>query len=241
MAKKALYTHLVIDDNELSSQTTSLEMDTGVDSADSTTFQATAAQFTMLNPTPKMSVKGLLTTVGDGNMEKEFYDRIGTQTTTVAGLFGTDTAACPAYVIPSAGAEGLKYNAPAAGLLELEGSFVGSNMYRGLRILHTTISATGAQTGVDFAAAGSAGGKAWLFVTAKTGTITGADIDIESDSDSGFGTAASEGTFTFSALGAFEISLSGTIGRYIRANVTDLGGATDFDVVIIVAVSGVTY
>jgi len=240
VATKALDTHILVDEHQLSNQSTGLTVESSVDSEDSTTFQATGAEFTMKLPSPKISMKGFFTGVGASYLENELQSRIGTQTTIVAGLLATATAACPAYVIPSAAADAMKVDAPVAGLITIDGGFVGSRMYRGIRIAHLTISATGAQTGVDLGAAGSAGGNVFMFITSITGTATNADIDIESDSDSGFGTAAVEATHTFSAVGATQVSMSGTIGRYIRLNVTDLGGATDFDVVAIACVDGVT-
>jgi hypothetical protein len=240
MTAKALDTHILIDEFEVSRQSTGLTVESSVDSEDSTTFQATAAEFTLKLPSPKLSLKGLMTGIGSSYLENELQSRIGTQTTIVAGLLGTATAACPGYCIPSSAADNMKIDSPVAGLISIEGGFIGSRMYRGIRIFHNTISAVGAQTGVDLGASGSAGGNVFMFVTAISGTATNADIDIESDSDSGFGSAATEATHTFSAVGATQVSMSGTIGRYVRLNCTDLGGATSFDVVAICCVDGVT-
>lgn len=240
MPSKAIDTHVLIDEFEVSRQATSLTIETNADAEDSTTFQATGAEFTINVPSPKISLAGFFTGVGSSYLENELQSRIGSQSSTVAGLLGTATAACPGYVIPSSSPENMQIDAPVAGLITIEGGFVGSRMYRGIRIAHLTISAIGAQTGVDLGAAGSAGGNVFMFVTAITGTATNADIDIESDSSAGFGTAATEATHTFSAVGATQVSMSGTIGRYVRLNVTDLGGATDFDVVAIACVDGVT-
>ena len=240
MATKAIDTHVLINEFEMSAQSTGLTIESAVDSLDSTTFQDTAAEFTLALPSPKISVNGLFTGIGASYLEDELQSLIGTQTSIVAGLLGTATAACPGYVIPSSSPEVMKVDAPVAGLITIESAFTGSSMFRGIRIAHLTISATGAQTGVDLGAAGAAGGNVFMFVTAITGTATNADIDIESDSSAGFGTAAVEATHTFSAVGATQVSMSGTIGRYVRLNVTDLGGATDFAVVAIACVDGVT-
>jgi hypothetical protein len=78
-----------------------------------------------------------------------------------------------------------------------------------------------------------------LFVTTITGSATNADIDVESSATQA-GVYASEGTLTFSAVGAYAIDLTGTVNRWVRINTTDLGGATSFAVIVAVAVDGVT-
>jgi len=74
-----------------------------------------------------------------------------------------------------------------------------------------------------------------------TGGATDAIILLESDDNTDFTSAATEATFTFSAVGANEEALSGTIDRYIRLNCTDMGTADSFVVVCIACVSGITY
>jgi len=73
------------------------------------------------------------------------------------------------------------------------------------------------------------------------GTATNAAIKVQSDSASNFSGVADEATFTFSAVGAYQATLSGTVGRYVRANVTSLGGADDLTFLMIVALAGVSY
>jgi len=127
------------------------------------------------------------------------------------------------------------------GVIEFKGGWpAGSGLKRGLRLYSGTISATGGVTHIDLGAAGSAGGWVWLFVTGITGTATGADITVQSDTSSGFGTAATEGTFTFSDVGGYQVTMTGTVNRYVRLNCTDLGGATSITVGAVIAVPGVT-
>ena len=63
-----------------------------------------------------------------------------------------------------------------------------------------------------------------MHVSAIGGTATSATIDVESSIDNL--SFASEGTFTFSAVGGFTLALSGTVNRYLRINLTSMGGAT---------------
>jgi hypothetical protein len=93
---------------------------------------------------------------------------------------------------------------------------------------------------IDIGAAGSAGGFAYLFVTTETGSGTNGTIDIESSATEA-GTYASEGTFTFSAVGVTAVTMTGTVNRWLRLNCTALGGATSWTVSCIACVSGVTY
>lgn len=136
----------------------------------------------------------------------------------------------------------MTYNNATDTLITLAGKWVASNnFYAGLWINdNETVDATGATTEYDFGAATSNGGKAYLLVHSITGTATSATIDVESSATSGSG-HASEGTFTFSAVGVYPLSLSGTVNRYIQANVTDLGGADDITISILVCLADITY
>lgn len=177
-----------------------------------------------------------------GGLEEAIYSRLGSSEGYVAVLLGTNTVGCATYVLPRNGAQNLQVQAPVKNVITVQGAWgAGTGVVRGRRVFSGTINATGAKPGVDFTAAGTAGGHAYLFVQAIAGTATDAEIDVESDTDSGFGTAASEGTFTFSAVGVYAIALSGTVNRHIRINTTSLGGATSFDVYAVVAIDGVTY
>ncbi|WP_230685363.1 hypothetical protein, partial [Streptococcus pneumoniae] len=84
-------------------------------------------------------------------------------------------------------------------LITANGSwFDGTGIKRGLQVYRGTISATGTTTYIDTGAVGSAGGYAWIWITAVTGTATNATILIQSDDNTGFSSPATEATFTFS-------------------------------------------
>lgn len=179
------------------------------------------------------------------NLEYELNTRLGSSSTIrLAVIAGTGQTTPVAYVLNSTWNQQLKYKAVTEGLLEIDGNWpVGSEkMVRGYVVVSaTTVSATGAIANIDFGAGGTAGGKAFLQVQTITGSATNATIKVQSDTDSGFATVADEGTFTFSAVGMYQIDLSGTVDRYVRLNCTSKGGATSFLVIGIVALSGVTY
>lgn len=194
---------------------------------------------------PAIEHRGYYNGPDAGDIEYELHARLAAANDVyVAVVLGTAGAAPVAYVLPSTFNQQLRLDAPIENLLSVNGNWPGGTerIYRGLQVaLGETEDATGAVGGVDFGAAGAAGGRAWLFVTGITGTATDATIDIESDSDSGYGTAASEGTATFSDVGVYPVTLSGTVNRYVRANITDLGGADDVSFILIAALSGVSY
>lgn len=242
-AIKSTYCRLLVNEFDFSGVSNSLEVALQSDRQDVTCFQDTAKVFLNLGGAGTIAQKGYLSDVIAGEFEKEIQESIANvESLYVAALFGTATAACPAYVARATNTEGMKIAAPVEGVLTLEGSwFEGSGIKRGLRAYTGTISATGAQTHIDLGAAGAAGGYAWLFVQAITGSAEDAVITVESDDNTGFSSAATEATFTFSAVGGNEQAMSGAIDRYVRLNCTDLGGATNFTVVLIVAVSGITY
>ena len=246
MATKAKYTRLLVDAFDFSTVSNSLEVAFTAEKVDVTTFQASGKEFLIMGAEGAITQQGYLTGAGAGYFEQEIYESIAnTEALTVAAMFGTDTAACPAYVAPGVNTEGLTIEAPVAGVITVAGNWgSGSGILRGLRVWTGTFSATGAQTVpgyIDLGAQGTAGGKAWLFVQVIDGSATSATITLESDDNTSFTSAATEGTFTFSAVGVQTMTLSGTVDRYVRLNCTDLGGATSFVVVAIAAVSGVTY
>lgn len=200
-----------------------------------------------LPPAASIEHNGYYTGPAAGTIDTTLRTYLASTTGVHVGvIFDTDATTPFGYVQDLAYNSRYNGNAQTGQLLTLAGNWPtltgsGNQMVRGYQAFGGTISGTGAQTGIDFGSAGSAGGRAYVFVTAITGTATSATIDIESDTDVGFGTAASEGTATFSAVGCQEVTLSGTVNRYVRLNCTSLGGATDFTVYAIVALSGVTY
>lgn len=239
------YTKIWVDEFDLSSQNNSLDMSIAIDALDGTAFQDTAAVMYAGMPTGKISQKGYFTGKTAGMNEDVLYDRFGTATSTVAALFGTATTGCPAYVSRTTGTEKMMISTTPNALMTISGDWVnGGSIVRGMRIWEGTFSATGAQTSpgyIDVGAVGSAGGFAYLFVQTITGSATNATITVESDDNTSFTSAATEGTFTFSAVGVRTMTLSGTVDRYIRINCTSKGGATSFVVGAIVCVAGVTY
>lgn len=246
MATKSTYTRLLVNEFDFSTVSNQLDVSFTLDKQDVTTFQASGKQFLVMGSEGTITQSGYLTGSAAGYFEAEIATAIANaESLTVAALFGTDTAACPAYVAPNCNADGLTIQAPADGVITVGGQWgSGTGIVRGLRVWSGTFSATGAQTTpdyIDLGAAGSAGGLAWLFVQAIDGTATNADVVLQSDDNTDFSSAATEATFTFSAVGVQSATLSGAVDRYLRLNCTDLGGATSFVVVCIAAVDGVTY
>lgn len=239
------YTKIWIDEFDLSSQNNSLEVSMTIPDLDATAFQDTGTVSVAGIPTGMITQAGYFTGKTTGLNEDVLYDRFNVATTTVAALFGTATSACPAYVSRTTGTETISIKTTPTGIMTIDGQWAkGGGLIRGLRVWEGTFSATGAQTSpgyIDVGAVGSAGGFAYLFVRTITGTATSATITVESDDNTSFTSAATEGTFTFSAVGVQTMTLSGTVDRYIRLNCTSKGGATNFTVGCIAAISGITY
>lgn len=246
MATKATYTRLLVNQWDFSTVSNRLSVVLTAEKQDVTTFQADGKQFHVMGADGSIAQKGYLTGVAANSFEAEIATAIANSTAmTVAALFGTNVVGCPAYVAANCDPSELGIESPVDSVIALNGGWGGGNgVRRGLRVWSGTFSATGAQTSpgyVDLGAIGAAGGKAWLFVQAITGTATNATVTLESDDNTSFTSAATEGTFTFSAVGVQEMTLSGTVDRYVRLNCTSKGGATSFVVVAVAAVSGVTY
>lgn len=240
-AIKGTLARLLVDKFDFSTDTAGLTMTAGNTEGDSTTLQATAMTAEPILPNMKIEHNGYITGVSSaGTLENELNSRLGVAGSYIATLFGTDVAACPAYVLDGTFGANMKMAAPAAGLMTLDGAWgEGRGGHRGYRVFSGVISATGSQTPIDIGAAGSNGGEAYLFVQAITGSATNAVIKIQSATTSG-GTYADEATFTFSAAGGFKQLMTGTVNEFLKLNCTSLGGATDFTVVLIACVKGVT-
>ena len=244
-ARKAILSRLLVNQWDFSSVSNVLEVSIESGREDTTTFQASAKEFTVTDTTGTISQQGYFQNAAANEFEQEIAESVAnSESLYVAALFGTDTTACPAYVARATNTSSLKIAAPVAGVMTLAGEwFHGSGIVRGLRAYSGAVSATGPLAYIDIGAAGTAGGQAWLFVQSKTGTITNATFTIQSDTVNTFASAQTECTFTVTgaSLGGYEQAMTGTVNRYIRLNCTSMGGGTAFTVVAVVAVSGVTY
>lgn len=248
MAIKGIYTRLLVGTNgagwawDFSAQSNKLETSLTSQAVEDTTFQATARTYIVLQPQGEITQQGYVTDVGAGYIEEALTDAIANaKRLYVASLYGTATAGCAAYVSQQTDVSAMKISAPVDGLITFNGSWgAGTGITRGKRIATATASTTGVQASIDFGAAGSTGGWAWLWVTAIDGTAEDATFDIESSATQG-GTYASEGTFTLSATGCYRVTMTGTVNRWLRLNCTALGGATSITVTACAAVAGVSY
>jgi len=243
-AVSARYTRILVDQFDFSGDSNRVIMAGTVATLDTTGFQAVTSTSIPGNlQGASIQHGGYYAGADAGELEYELKQRLGSATPAyIAALFGTNQAACPAYVCDTSWGQQLTVDAPIDGLITLSGNWpAGGGMKRGLRIQAgaSTLSGTGGGTAYDFGAAGAAGGTGYLFVQTITGTATGATIDIESSATEG-GTYASEGTFTFSAVGVQTLTMSGVVNQWLRINTTSLGGATSFAVVCIACVAGVT-
>lgn len=239
MPHNSQYTHFYIDQFVFSGDSNGLDLAVTVDKLDATCFQDSGKVYVQSKPDAVLSQQGLFS-AGTDSLEEEIYTRLGTGTSIVAAMFGTDTTACAAYVLPDTAANQYNVSAAVGSLIavETEWSNGATQLQRGKRTYSGTASATGAQTSIDLGSAGSSGGTAYLFVTGVTGTATGASIKLQSSANDS--TFDDEATFTVNGLGAQSATLSGTVNRYLRANVVGLGGATNITFTLIACVNGVT-
>lgn len=244
---------VLVDGYDLSSRSTSVEVNTDVTTLEWSTLDSLATN--MLPDVPKSAImhNGYFTTPNAGELERAFWDNLGSTANDilVTAVLGTQGAIIPSYTLATAFADKLTVKAVAKSLVTAEGNWqsgaASAPMRRGYQLYSGTISATGAKTHVDFSSAGSAGGVAYIHVTAVSGTATGADVAVQCDDNTSFTSATTLGTLTFSGnsttgLQSLSVSLgSGAVDRYLRISCTDLGGATSFYVSVFACVAGVTY
>lgn len=239
MAVKSQYTRFLLNEFDFSGYSNQLDVSISGDKLEATAFQDTGKVYLTGVPDATLTQAGYFAT-DTGYIEDELKAAFDAGTCDAAALYGTSVTKCPAFVFPGAKVVSYGITTATGSVITINSELAsGEGVKHGWRVFSGTISATGEQTSIDFGSAGSAGGYAYLFVQAITGSATDATIDVESSATEG-GTYASEGTFTFSAVGVQSVAMSGTVNRWLRLNCTDLGGATDFTVVGIVAVSGVT-
>lgn len=240
MAVHGRYTRILLDEFDFSGVNNTAEVSVSSDSADVTTFQASAKEYVTLSAEGTITHQGYYTSAEDGYMEAELQRRMATTTSIAAALFGTSADSYPAYVLTDTGTKDMTLNGSTGSVITLNGGYHGgSGIKRGIVLYSGTVSATGASTYVDMGSAGSNGGYVYLFVQTITGTASSATVKFQSASSSG-GSYADEATITFSAVGASAGAMTGTVERYMKINTTSLGGATSFDIVAVACVNGVT-
>lgn len=239
MAVHGRYTRILLDEFDFSGVNNTAEIAVASESIDATTFQATGKEFVTVGAEGAITHNGYYTGSLATDLETALQARMATSTSVAAVLLGTNATSYPAYVLPGTGTKDLTINGSTGAVVTLNGGYhSGSGIKRGIVVFRGTISATGNQTSVDLASAGSSGGFAYVFVQTITGTATNASVKIQSSADNT--TFADEVTLTFSAVGAQSGVMTGTVNRYVRLNTAGLGGATSFVLVAVACVSGVT-
>lgn len=245
MAVRGRWTRLLVNQYDFSGVSNSLEVALNVEREDATVFQSTAVESVAVMTSGTITQNGYLTDVVAGTFEATMQNALANNTPLYVGaLFGTDADPCPGYVARLTDISGLTISSPADGLMTVQGEWTqGSGILRGYRIYSGSVTATGVTSPViDMGGEGSAGGRAWLFVQSITGSATNATISvITSQVSNNWNSPTSEGTFTFSAVGGYELALNVSVFRYMRLNVTSLGGSTGLQFAVVAAVSGVTY
>lgn len=247
MPIKACNTRVLVGGVDLSGETNTIGVNIQGRNLEYGVLQDCDTRRLAMPPKSEIEHNGYYSGVADTGIEQMLYTYLADTTGVhVAAIYDTGGAAPFAYVQDKG--YNATYGLPAqvGQLLQVKGKWPtltgsGNQMVRGYQVFGGVISSTGGKTGIDFGAAGAAGGRAYLFVTSITGTASSASVKLQSDTDIAHGTTADEGTFTFSAVGCYEVALTGTVNRYQRANVVSLGGATAFTACLISCISGRTY
>lgn len=222
-----------VDEFNFSSATSQVDVAFTTAEGETTHLESVAQEYIPILSKCTVAQNGYIVGVDAGKAE-ELEDRFGVGTNVVTVLVNHDDADCVAYVLPNAADYAMTFAAPVANVMTLNGSWgTSAATRRGLRVYTGTLSTVAAQASVDFGAGVTTGGYAFLHVSAITGSASSATIKVQSSPDDN--TWSDEGTFTFSAVGAYTVTMTGTVGRYIRINCTSLGGATNFTVLAVVS------
>ena len=242
-ATRGRYTTILIDGINLDGQSNNVVVGVQNGQIDVTPFQTDGRVFLVEPPQGTIQHQGYLSDLGPGSFEQETFNRLGQNVNYVSVFLNTALAACPTYVIPDTVADSLQIAAPANGVITIQGNWIAGSgsagMQRGLRLFDGTVSGTGVQTHIDLVTPGT-NGFAYLFFRQSGGAATNATVTVQSDDNTGFTSATTHGTFTISALDGYAMTITGTIDRYARVNVTSLGGASSLTFAAIIVSGGVT-
>jgi len=243
MPVKGTKTRVLVDAWDFSGQSNSVSVNIASSTEDVTPFQADAAETMPGETTGTITQGGYFNDVGAGYLEQELAAIIENEDEVYVGvMFGTDDAGCATYISKLASLGEMEIDAPVSGMITVSGTWTkGEGMTRGKALAQNAVTGTGALTGVDFGAAGAAGGSAYLWVTGITGNATNATVTVQGSTTVGFASPVTLGTFTFSEEGGYTVSLgTGTVQRYLRLNVTSMGGSTGLTLRAAAVVNGVT-
>jgi len=240
MAPKGRHGRLLLDEFDFSTDTMSASLEIGVEAVAANAWQSAAALAQPGVSGAKLKVSGYYTGAAAGTVYGEMRERMGSEAPAwCAWLVDTRTLGQPADVMRTAWVSDLPLEAPIKELLTLSATFEGVP-FAGYTLLDGEVTATDDGTVVTLPAAGTAGGTAFLFVRDIDGEATDATVSIECDTIVGMTTPTDKGSIEFSAVGVYELALTGTVEQYVRVTIDDLGGADGFTAALILCVDGVT-
>src|SRR4030095_755999 len=162
MAQRGTLSRILVDQWDLSGETSQINVTLALAEEDCTVVTSTAAEYTGTLASISIEQNGYMNNINaPGSFEEELWNRLGVQGCYVAALYGIDIPACPAYVLDNTFGANMELAAPATGILTSSVSGgEGKGGHRGYRIFDAVAAAVGPQTAVDFGAAGANGGEA---------------------------------------------------------------------------------
>ncbi len=241
MPVKGSDVRIFVDEFDFSGSSSSVEINAAVGVLDYPVLNSATEVTEPGTSMASISHNGYMTGAAAGSLEPEMYDRLGTGDADVSVILGVSATIPIGYVVADTYADSLNVNMPVKELITITGKWAASDVFRrGVALPLTAVTATGAQTGYDSTATGSAGGFAVLHITSITGTATSATVTVQGAAASNFASPTTLATLTFSAVGSQQATWSGATGRYLRFNVTSLGGATGFSIAGVICSTGVT-
>jgi hypothetical protein len=237
----ARHVRLLIDEFDFSMDTSGLTLGLNVAAIDAPTLQMSALQRLAGMSGAKLEHNGYYTGPEVGDLERELTVRLGSQTpVTVLVLLDTRTVGNPAYILPATWGEQLTIEAPLSELLTVSGAWGEMPAQRGIVLLDGEVAATGAGAVVTLPAGSLAGGVAWLVVRSIDGAAVDASVLLQSDDAAGMSSPVNLGSFEFSAAGVYTLAIGAAVERYVRVQITDLGGADGFTATVVLCVNSVT-
>src|SRR5262245_26126096 len=161
-ASKGTNARILCDEFDFSGETASITCTLAMGEEDCSVLTSTAAEYTGLLAAINIEQNGYMTNINaTGSFEEELWNRLGVMGSYVAALFGIDVPGHPAYVLDNTFGASMEIEAPATGVLAINGSWgQGKGGHRGITVVNSQLSAVAAQTAFDAGAAGANGGEA---------------------------------------------------------------------------------
>lgn len=226
---------IIFDWYDISGDTTEFEISTTIDEIESAVLTSTGVEYSPLQPNSQLSINGYLGGIQAG-FEHVLNSTLDDGTRHVALILNYSSIPAISYIFERAFLLDRNWSGSVSDLLTLNGTVKGrGGAKRGACVYYNEgASATGAETGVQVVGiANNDNGRVFFFLHTATGITGNVVVDIQSSID-GVGSWTTIATFSLDEVRSDVDTTITYTGPYIRANITNMGGASAITYSVIV-------